>query len=78
VPNTAPGGKAQDHPCRCPDDLARPLSQSGIRQFPADAYPHLAELTIQRVLQPGYDYADEFEFGLELILDGLDSVRDTA
>jgi len=48
------------------------------RQFPADAYPHLTELTVQHVLQPGYDYADEFEFGLDLILDGLESVRDTA
>jgi AcrR family transcriptional regulator len=48
------------------------------RQFPADAYPHLVELTVQHVLQPGYDYADEFEFGLDLILDGLEKVRDTA
>jgi len=46
------------------------------RQFPADAYPHLTELTVQHVLQPGYDYADEFEFGLDLILDGLERVRD--
>jgi AcrR family transcriptional regulator len=44
------------------------------RQFPADAYPHLVELTVQHVLQPGYDYADEFEFGLDLILDGLDGL----
>jgi hypothetical protein len=48
------------------------------RQFPADAYPHLVELTVHHVLQPGYDYADEFEFGLDLILDGLERVRDTA
>jgi hypothetical protein len=47
------------------------------RQFPTDAYPHLTELTVQHVLQPGYDYADEFEFGLDLILDGLDRVRHT-
>ena len=33
---------------------------------------------MQLVLQPGYDYADEFEFGLDLILDGLERVRDTA
>jgi len=49
-----------------------------IRQFPADAYPHLAEMVVQHVLQPGYDYADEFEFGLDLILDGLERVRNTA
>jgi hypothetical protein len=48
------------------------------RQFATDAYPHLTELTVQHVLQPGYDYADEFEFGLDLILDGLERVRDTA
>ena len=37
---------------------------------PADQYPHLTELTVEHVLQPGYDYADEFEFGLDLVLDG--------
>ena len=54
------------------------VADSILRQFPADAYPHLAELTIQHVLQPGYDFADEFEFGLELILDGLESARNSA
>ena len=33
--------------------------------------PHLTELAVQHVLQPGYDYGDEFQFGLDLILDGL-------
>src|SRR5919108_1697999 len=48
------------------------------RQFPADAYPHLVELAVKHVLQPGYDYADEFGFGLDLILDGLERARDAA
>jgi AcrR family transcriptional regulator len=48
------------------------------RQFSADAYPHLTELITQHIQRPGYDYADEFEFGLDLILDGLERVRDTA
>src|SRR6266851_2938055 len=47
------------------------------RQFPVDAYPHLMEMAIQHVLQPGYDYADEFEFGLDLILDGIERARHT-
>ena len=47
-----------------------------LRQLPADRYPYLAELTVEHVLQPGYDYAEEFEFGLDLILDGLERVRD--
>ena len=40
--------------------------------FPADQYPHLAELTFEHVLEPGYDFGDSFEFGLDLIIDGLD------
>jgi len=28
--------------------------------FPAKEYPHLAELTTEHVLQPGYDYGSEF------------------
>ena len=53
---------------------AAEVADSFLRQFPADAYPHLAEFTVQHVLQPGYDYADEFEFGLDLILDGLEAL----
>jgi AcrR family transcriptional regulator len=59
-------------------DAAVEVADSIRRQFPADAYPHLVELTVEHVLQPGYDYADEFEFGLDLILDGLERARDTA
>jgi AcrR family transcriptional regulator len=43
-----------------------------LAQLPADEYPYLAELTADHVLQPGYNYGDEFLFGLELILDGLE------
>ena len=52
--------------------------ESILGQFPTDAYPHLAEMAVQHVLQPGYDHADEFEFGLDLIFDGLEPLRDTA
>ena len=37
----------------------------------ADAYPNLATMATSLVLQPGYAYGNEFEFGLELILDGI-------
>ena len=52
------------------------LAQTILQQFPTDEYPHLAELTTKHVLQPGYDYGDEYEFGLELILDGLQRRQD--
>ena len=54
------------------------VAESILRQFPADAYPHLTELTVQLDYGAGYDHADEFEFGLDLILDGLEGFRDTA
>ncbi|MFE5857523.1 TetR/AcrR family transcriptional regulator [Streptomyces sp. NPDC056500] len=42
-----------------------------LRALPTDTHPHLAELITAQSLRPGYDYAEEFEFGLSLILDAL-------
>ncbi len=39
------------------------------------AYPTMVEMARSYYLQPGYDFADEFEFGLDLILDGLERRR---
>jgi hypothetical protein len=41
----------------------------------AGEYPHLAEMITEHAMKPGYDYADEFEFGLDLILDGVERLR---
>jgi AcrR family transcriptional regulator len=51
------------------------IAESFLENFPTEAFPHLAELTIEHVMQPGYNYADEFEFGLDLILDSLEQIR---
>ncbi|MFI9255521.1 hypothetical protein [Streptomyces sp. NPDC053069] len=32
---------------------------------------YLSEIATAHVMRPGYAYGDEFEFGLHLILDGL-------
>jgi AcrR family transcriptional regulator len=48
-----------------------------VEQFPAEVYPHLAEFTFKHVMRPGYDYGDEFEYGLDLILDGLEEASET-
>ncbi|HEV2758795.1 MAG TPA: TetR/AcrR family transcriptional regulator C-terminal domain-containing protein [Acidimicrobiales bacterium] len=53
------------------------VAQMILAQFPSEEYPHLVELTVEHVLQPGYDYGNEFEFGLDLILDGLERVLET-
>ncbi len=50
------------------------LATAFLQQFPTKEYPHLARLTVEHVLQPGYDYGDEYEFGLNLILDGLEQL----
>jgi AcrR family transcriptional regulator len=39
-------------------------------------YPHLVEVVGGYVAKAGYDYATEFLFGLDLILAGLDELRD--
>jgi len=39
-------------------------------------YPHLVEVVGGYVAKAGYDYATEYLFGLDLILDGLDRLRD--
>ena len=36
-----------------------------------DEYPHLVEM-ISHAMEPGYDYLDEFEYGLDAILDSLE------
>lgn len=50
----------------------KPIAQAILAQLPQDRFPHFVELTRDYVLKPGYDYAHEFEFGLTLILDGLE------
>jgi AcrR family transcriptional regulator len=64
-------------PFTTPEETAE-VAEGILRHVPADAYPHLAELAVRHVLRPGYNYADEFAFGLELILDGLERLRDPA
>ena len=51
---------------------AQEVGRQMFARMPPGAYPHLTELTVQHILQPGYDYGDEFEYGLDLVLDGLD------
>ncbi len=46
---------------------------AGIRHLlPADRYPRMVEFVEAQVVGRDYAYGDEFAFGLELILDGLE------
>jgi AcrR family transcriptional regulator len=53
-------------------------AQRQMREYEAvlDDYPHLVEVVGGHVAKEGYDYETEFLFGLDLILDGLDRLRD--
>ena len=48
-----------------------------LQRFPVGDYPNLVAIIAER-MKPGYDYGDEFEYGLDLILDGLDTASSTA
>ena len=47
------------------------VAEKMMMQYLAVDYPYLAEFSVKHVLKPGYDFGSEFEFGLDLILDGL-------
>jgi hypothetical protein len=51
------------------------VSEIMLDRFPADTYPYLAETIVEHINKSGWRYADEFEFGLDLILDGLERLR---
>ena len=48
-------------------DVAEPIME----RFATGEYPHLVEMATEYYFQPGYDFGDEFDFGLTLVLDGL-------
>jgi AcrR family transcriptional regulator len=52
-------------------DVAEPIME----RFSSGDYPHLVEMATDYYLEPGYDFGDEFEWGLDLILDGFDQRR---
>ncbi len=49
------------------------LADDIIASLPADELPHLTEFTAEHVLRPGYSFGTSFEFGLDLLLDGIES-----
>jgi AcrR family transcriptional regulator len=56
------------------DEIAD-VAQSMLQPFPVNAYPNLVAFITEHAMKPGYDYAAEFEYGLDLILDGLEKLR---
>jgi AcrR family transcriptional regulator len=47
------------------------VAEGMMAAFTGGDYPYLVEFSVEHVLKPGYDFGNEFEFGLDLVLDGL-------
>lgn len=54
------------------------MAETALAALPAAEYPYLREAIVDHVLKSGFDYAKEFEFGLDLLLDALERARDAA
>jgi AcrR family transcriptional regulator len=48
------------------------VAEEMLAPFPLNAYPNLTAFITEHAMKPGYDYGDEFEYGLDVILDGLE------
>jgi AcrR family transcriptional regulator len=46
--------------------------------MPAEELPFLREMVGEHIATQGFDFQGEFEFGLDLILDGLERLRETS
>lgn len=55
-------------------DEALSTDNALIRQMAEDAYPNLSRVG-RELAESGFTYADEFEFGLDLILEGLERLH---
>lgn len=53
-----------------PENVAE-IAEPMFERMPKGEYLYLTEFAMEHVMKPGYDFGEEFEFGLDLILDGL-------
>jgi AcrR family transcriptional regulator len=54
------------------------MAESMLEPFPPGEYPNLAAFIAEHAMRPGYDFADEFEYGLDVVLEGLERAVATA
>ena len=58
-------------PFQGPDSVGD-VAESIMKRMAEGEYPHLVHMATSYYLRPGYDFGDEFGFGLDLILDGIE------
>lgn len=64
-------------PFNASDDVAE-MAQDMLAPFPMGEYPNLVAFITEHAIKPGYDFGDEFEYGLDVILDGVERARTSA
>ncbi len=52
-------------------------TEAFMRAIPADEFPYLTEMVVDYALKGDYDDGADFDFGLDLILDGLERVLES-
>lgn len=58
-------------------EVTAEVAEMFMMQMSPKDYPRLTEFAVEHVLKPDYNFGLEFEFGLDLILDGLERSRDS-
>ncbi len=51
------------------------MARSMLEPFPEGEYPNMVAFITEHAMQPGYDFADEFEWGLDVVLNGVERER---
>ena len=52
------------------------MTQDLLQRLTVSEYPNYVEFITEHVMKPGYDHEGQFEYGLDVILDGLERARD--
>ena len=59
-----------------PDLEPEEIMEAFLAAIPADDYPYLREMVVEYAMKDGHDESADFDFGLDLILDGLQELLD--
>ena len=54
------------------DEEVADVAEAMLTPYATGAYPHLVAFITEHAMQSGYDHGNEFEYGLDLVLDGLE------
>ncbi len=58
-------------PFNTPEEVEA-VTQRTIQPLPRSLYPNLVAFVEEHIMLPGYAFTDEFEYGLDVILDGIE------